>query len=180
MIRLQSGGMTVQLPRLQPCEVTEEVPSSSSLDYARSSSLPPSSSPPQIFSSSPLASSQSSLIETEDHYKVADRVYAPCCRCVSADKSQAITMEPDDQDRISSPDGVYQDIFEEAYDNTDAYQQQEMVRDVFFRSPVTINCMDYSMNPTISPFVAPKRTRALILLRKLTHCRRSDPVRKER
>ncbi|KAG1780283.1 hypothetical protein EV702DRAFT_771871 [Suillus placidus] len=152
MIRLQSSGVTTQSPRLQSCEADEEAPSHSSLDNARSSSLPPSSSPPQIFSSSPLASSQSSLIETGDHYKVADR---------------AITMESDDQDLISSPDRVYPDTLEEVYNDhndTDAYQQRAVVRGVFFGSPVTINCMNYSMSPTI---------------RKLTHYRRSDPGRKE-
>lgn len=114
MIRLRSSGMKIQLPRLQSCEVDEEAPWNSSLDNARSSSLPPSSSPPQISSSSPLASSQSSLIGTGDHDKVADGV---------------ITMEPDDQDVISSLDGVYLDSLEEAYnhdDDTDAYQQREM------------------------------------------------------
>ncbi|KAG1820470.1 uncharacterized protein BJ212DRAFT_1031542 [Suillus subaureus] len=106
--------MTVELPRLQSCEVDEEAASSPPLDNTRSSSLPPSSSPPQIFSSSPFASSQSSLIETGDHYKVADR---------------AITMESDDQDLINSPGEVYPDTLEEAYnhhDDTDAYQQREM------------------------------------------------------
>ncbi|KAG2043134.1 hypothetical protein BDR03DRAFT_942947 [Suillus americanus] len=121
--------MIVESPRLQSCEVDEEAPSNSSLDNPRSSSLPPSSSPPQTFSSSPFASSQSSLIETGDHYKVADRVYAPCFLCVSADKSQAMTMESDNQDFISSSDQVYPDTLEETHNDhnaTDAYKQREM------------------------------------------------------
>lgn len=185
MIHLRSNGMKIQLPRLQPREVDEEAPWNSSLDNARSSSLPPSSSPPQIFSSSPFASSQSSLIEIGDHGKVADRVYAPCFLCVFANMSQVISMEPNDQDIISSLDGVYSDSLEEAYnyrDDTDAYQQREMVRDVFFGSLITINWMDHSTSPATSPFTkeAPKRTRPLMTSRKLIHCRRSDPGRKER
>jgi hypothetical protein len=94
-------------------------------------------------------------------------------------------MEPDDQDVISSPDGVYSETLEEAFnyhDDTDAYQQREMVCDIFFGNPVTINYMDCSMSPAISPFVgeAPKRTRVLMTFRKLIHCRRSDPGRKKR
>ncbi|KAG2119015.1 uncharacterized protein F5147DRAFT_195211 [Suillus discolor] len=113
MIRFQHSVGTVQSPRLQSREVDHEAPSNTPPDNARSYSLPPSSSPPQIFSSSPFASSQSSLIETGD-YKVADR---------------AMRMESDDQDLISSPDGVYPDTLEEAYndhDDTDTYQQREM------------------------------------------------------
>ncbi|KAG2152882.1 hypothetical protein DEU56DRAFT_520285 [Suillus clintonianus] len=105
--------MTAQLPRFQSSEVVEEALSNSSLDNARSSSLPPSSSPPQIFSSSPLASSQSSLDEIGDDYKAEDRVK---------------TTEPDDQDLTNSPDGVHPYTLEEAYNNrddTDAYQQRE-------------------------------------------------------
>lgn len=184
MIRFQYSVGTVQSPRLQSREVDDEAPSNTSPDNARSYSLPPSSSPPHIFSSSPFASSQSSLIETGD-YKVADRVYAPCFLCVSADKFQAMRMESDDQDLISSPDGVYPDTLEEAYndhDDTDTYKQREMVCVVFFGSPVMINCMDYSMSPTISPSMAEaqKRTRAPPTFRKSNHCRRSDPDRKER
>ncbi|KAG2370086.1 hypothetical protein BDR07DRAFT_337775 [Suillus spraguei] len=114
MIRFHSSDIAIQPPRFQSCEVDEEVPSNSPLDYARSSSLPPSSSPPQIFSSSPLVSSQSSSIETGDRYKVVD---------------MAITMESDDQYIISSPDRVYPDALEEAYNDhgdLDAYQQREM------------------------------------------------------
>ncbi|KAG1753766.1 uncharacterized protein EDB91DRAFT_416345 [Suillus paluster] len=106
--------MTTQLPVLQPCEVDEEAPLNSPLDNALSSSLPPSSSPPQIFSSSPFASSQSSLIETGDDYKVEDR---------------AMIMESDDQDLISPPDVIHPDTVEEPCENdddhTDADYQQE-------------------------------------------------------
>jgi hypothetical protein len=96
-----------------------------------------------------------------------------------------MSMEPDDQDVISSLDQAHSDSLEEAYtyhNDTDAYQQREMVCDVFFGSLITINCMDHSTSPAISPFIreAQKRARPLMTFKKLIHCHRSDPGLKER
>jgi hypothetical protein len=185
MIHHRSSGMKIQLPRLQPREVDEEAPWTSSLDNARSSSLPPSSSPPQIFSSSPFASSQSSLIEIGDHDKVADRVYAPCFFFVYLltcprlyQWNQPIRMSSVPWTEFTQIPWKRLVIIMMIL--THINNEKWFV--MFLGSLITINCIDHSTSPATSPFTreAPKRTRPLTIFRKLIHCRRSDPGRKKR